>query len=243
MARVSLLVFIFLCHLGLQSAEKEMKPHRNCPSFRCGKLGEIKFPFTNSKFPTHCGLLMVEGCDNDVQKIQLEKGGRWYEIINISQANAIFIHDSMFSELLDSRDCKAFKNLSLPNLPFLSFQITQNRSLLECKHKLKDHPSPLEHSGCNNSSIYYAREREILPSLPPQCSLIQLPWHQNGNQDIFTQLTANFSLEVQVLHDCKRCLFREGDCQVNGGHKFYCANVKEGKIIRIKNEYNLNFSL
>ncbi|XP_021690444.2 LEAF RUST 10 DISEASE-RESISTANCE LOCUS RECEPTOR-LIKE PROTEIN KINASE-like 1.1 isoform X4 [Hevea brasiliensis] len=237
MARVYLLVFVFLCHLGLHSADQEMKHHPNCPPFPCGKLGEIKFPFTNSKRPPHCGLLTVEGCDNGVQKIKLERGGRWYEISSISQAEAISIDDKMFSELLNSRNCRAFKYLNLPNLPYLSFQISQNLTLFECNNKLSDHPSLLEYSGCNNSSIYYT-EREILPSLPPQCSLIQLPRTQNGQDDIFTQLTANFSLEVHVHWACRRCYYRGGDCQVNSKQKFYCANAEEGN-----NKFRLKFGL
>ncbi|KAF2322565.1 hypothetical protein GH714_019015 [Hevea brasiliensis] len=214
-----------------------MKHHPNCPPFPCGKLGEIKFPFTNSKRPPHCGLLTVEGCDNGVQKIKLERGGRWYEISSISQAEAISIDDKMFSELLNSRNCRAFKYLNLPNLPYLSFQISQNLTLFECNNKLSDHPSLLEYSGCNNSSIYYT-EREILPSLPPQCSLIQLPQTQNGQDDIFTQLTANFSLEVHVHWACRRCYYRGGDCQVNSKQKFYCANAEEGN-----NKFRLKFGL
>jgi len=79
MVHACLLVFFILFQLKLPlSAEEETRYHPNCQPFHCGKLGEIHFPFTNAS-RSHCGFLMVDGCDKDTQKIQLEREGRWYE--------------------------------------------------------------------------------------------------------------------------------------------------------------------
>ncbi|WCJ24478.1 Protein kinase superfamily protein [Euphorbia peplus] len=228
MAYVSLFVFFFVCLFGLQYAEEERRSHPKCPDFSCGKLGDLKFPFTNTKLPSYCGLLVVDGCHNDTQKIQLERNGTSYIVSNISQSDEIFIQDVVFSEQLSSRKCETFKNFSLPTLPYLSYQIKLNISMFRCADKLKD-SSLLEHA-CNDSSIYYPQKEQNLPSLPPQCSLLQLPLNPDGNySDIFTLLTANFSLDVQVSGRCRSCHYRGGDCRVNRNSKFYCANLNDGK--------------
>ncbi|XP_025014508.2 LEAF RUST 10 DISEASE-RESISTANCE LOCUS RECEPTOR-LIKE PROTEIN KINASE-like 1.1 isoform X2 [Ricinus communis] len=234
MASVPLLLFFLLCHFGFHSAKEEMQSHGRCPRFNCGKLGELKFPFTNRTDPAHCGLLVVKGCDKGTQRIQLERGERWYGIRSISQANSIHIHDKIFSGRLQSHDCETFNNLSLPSSPFLSFRINHNLTLFKCNYKLSD-PPQLEYRGCNNSSIYYTREQEDLPSLPPQCSLIQLPRHQNGSySEIFKLLTADFTLEVLVSGSCKRCHYRGGECKINSKGKFYCANLREKNRLGLK---------
>ncbi|XP_050225375.1 LEAF RUST 10 DISEASE-RESISTANCE LOCUS RECEPTOR-LIKE PROTEIN KINASE-like 1.1 isoform X3 [Mercurialis annua] len=225
-----LLFFFFLCHLGLYSAQ-ETEPPQGCPRFSCGKkLGELKFPFTTRNRSAHCGLLTVDGCDSDhdIKKIQLQKEGRWYEVRNIFQSNTIDIHDENFSNQLQSRDCENLNNFSLPSSPSLTFWINPNLTLFKCNHKLMtSDPSLLEYKGCTNSSIYYTRKQENLPSLPPQCSLIQLPMHRDGtNRDIFEQLTANFTLEVRVSRSCINCHYGGGDCKVDGKGNFYCANLK-----------------
>ncbi|XP_065881151.1 LEAF RUST 10 DISEASE-RESISTANCEUS RECEPTOR-LIKE PROTEIN KINASE-like 1.1 isoform X4 [Euphorbia lathyris] len=227
MSYVSLLVFFFLGLFGLQYAEEERRPHPKCSGFACGKLGELKFPFTNTTLPSRCGVLVVDGCDKDTQKIQLERKGRWYIVSNISQANEIFIRDDVLSEQLDSRKCETIKNWSLPRSPYLSYQLKFNITMFNCAHKLSN-VSLLKHA-CNDSSLYYSRKGQNLPSLPPHCSLLQLPLNPDGNYgDIFRLLTANFTLDVDISPGCWRCHYRGGDCHVNSNAKFYCANVKDG---------------
>ncbi|XP_012075735.1 LEAF RUST 10 DISEASE-RESISTANCE LOCUS RECEPTOR-LIKE PROTEIN KINASE-like 1.1 isoform X2 [Jatropha curcas] len=230
MARLFVLVLFFVCHLALHSAEEEEMKHRpDCPPFFCGKLGEIKFPFSKTTGPPNCGLLKINGCDSYIQNIQLENGGKWFEVTDISQAGDISIHDQALADLLHSHNCETFKNLSLPRFPFVSFEIKNNLSLFKCEQKL-GHPYQLEYTtGCNNSHIYYPRQNQTLPSVPPQCSLIQLPGNQNGNRsNIFTLLTANFFLQVHVHKTCQRCYARGEVCKTNREEHFYCAKVKEG---------------
>ncbi|KAJ4826717.1 hypothetical protein Tsubulata_038120, partial [Turnera subulata] len=66
---------------------------RNCPPFYRGNLGQINLHFTNSTRLEHCGPFVINDCNKVHPNIQLEKGGRWYELENISQANTLLIND------------------------------------------------------------------------------------------------------------------------------------------------------
>ncbi|KAG6757733.1 hypothetical protein POTOM_038057 [Populus tomentosa] len=114
MAPVPLLVFFALFHPLLICASKEDGwDFKKCPPFNCGKLGEIRFPFTNNTSPEICGPCVVDGCDEDSQRIQLERGGKWFELHNISQAGTISITDKDLRGHLNSNSCDSFNNLSL----------------------------------------------------------------------------------------------------------------------------------
>jgi len=92
MAPVPLLVFFALFHPLLICASREDGlAFKKCPPFNCGKLGEIRFPFTNNTSPEICGPYVVDGCNDDSQRIQLVRGGKWFELHTISQANTISI--------------------------------------------------------------------------------------------------------------------------------------------------------
>ncbi|KAJ4849541.1 hypothetical protein Tsubulata_033928, partial [Turnera subulata] len=106
---------------------------RNCPPFYRGNLGQIKFHFTNSTRLEHCGPFVIDDCNEVHPNIQLDKGGRWYELENISQANTLLINDKEFQKQLSSNSYESFNSFSLPSFPYLSLQIISNLTLLKCK--------------------------------------------------------------------------------------------------------------
>ena len=92
MGFVSFLVLFILSHFVLlSSAEKEWKHLSNCSLFKCGKLGWLRFPFNNETNP-ECGLRTVVNCTEETPQIQLERGGRHFEVKNI-QGGTIIIQD------------------------------------------------------------------------------------------------------------------------------------------------------
>jgi hypothetical protein len=232
MAPVPLLVFFVLFHPLLICASKEDGwAFKKCPPFNCGKLGDIRFPFTNNTSPEMCGPYAVDGCDANSQRIQLVRGGKWFELHNISQAGTISITDEDLREHLNSNSCDSFNNLSRPvSLPYYSIQKFSNVTLFKCDPSVNfPHHLEFNYTGCNNFSIYYTRNTS-LPSPPPTCSILQLPVTKTESYgDIFRLLTATFSIEVFVWHRSYLCyLQREGRQIIEGKNK--CIHSIEGMI-------------
>ncbi|KAK9276176.1 hypothetical protein L1049_005707 [Liquidambar formosana] len=209
----------------LHSAGEEWGHHpEGCPPFDCGKLGKLQFPFSNTTTPS-CGL-----CTVNCQKKQLQSGGKWYELESISQANIITIRDEAFHKRLKSNECETFNNLTLPSSPFGYFKITLNLTMYKCYSSLKSvpHSSFRNYTGCNryNFSIYYTPNDSLLLTLPPQCSIIQLPKKPNPrNNEIFSLLSADISLELVVHPDCHKCYFKKrGNCHNNTKGEHPCRD-------------------
>nr|XP_034926542.1 LEAF RUST 10 DISEASE-RESISTANCE LOCUS RECEPTOR-LIKE PROTEIN KINASE-like 1.1 isoform X2 [Populus alba] len=238
MAPVPLLVFFALFHPLLICASKDDGwAFNKCPPFNCGKLGEIRFPFTNNTSPEICGPYVVDGCHEQSQRIQLERGGKWFELNSISQADTISITDEELGGHLNSNSCDSFKNLSLPaSLPYFSILEFSNLTLFKCTDPSVNFPQHLEfnYTGCKNFSIYYTRDTS-LPSPPPTCSILQLPVNNTESYgDIFRLLTATFSIEVFVRPPCYHCYLQRGECNIIKG-KFKCIHsIEESKKLRLK---------
>ena len=130
MAPVPLLVFFALFNPLLVCASKDGLAFNRRLPFNCGKLGEIGFPFTNNTSPETCGPCVVDGCDEKSQRIQLVRGGKWFELHSISRAGTISITDKDLRGHLNSNSCDSFNNLSLPaSLPYFSIQEISNLTL------------------------------------------------------------------------------------------------------------------
>ncbi|XP_031251952.1 LEAF RUST 10 DISEASE-RESISTANCE LOCUS RECEPTOR-LIKE PROTEIN KINASE-like 1.1 isoform X2 [Pistacia vera] len=156
MARLSYIlffVFSFLLLLLLCLALEEKRFNPRCPRFDCGYLGIIGFPFSNRTHP-ECGLLVVDNCTENVQKIRLGKDGQWFYTTGISQDNMVKLYDRPVEEYKNHcrRDI-SLKKLSLPISPFLSFDVPYNQSLYECPRNYK--PPKYFSSACNNSQHSY----------------------------------------------------------------------------------------
>ncbi|XP_073268099.1 LEAF RUST 10 DISEASE-RESISTANCEUS RECEPTOR-LIKE PROTEIN KINASE-like 1.1 [Populus alba] len=237
MAPVPLLVFFALFHPLLICASKEDGwASKKCPPFNCGKLGEFGFPFTNNTSPERCGPCVVDGCDEDSQRIQLVRGGKWFELNSISQAGTISITDKDLRGHLNSNSCDSFNNLSLPpSLPYFSILEFSNLTLFKCDPSVNfRHHLALNYTGCKNFSIYYTRNTS-LPSPPPNCSILQLPVNKTKSYgDIFRLLTATFSIEVFASPFCYRCHLQRGECKRNKGNLKCIHSSEERKKLRLK---------
>ncbi|KAL9352513.1 hypothetical protein Peur_055193 [Populus x canadensis] len=238
MAPVPLLVFFALFQplLICASKEDEYLAFKKCLPFNCGKLGEIGFPFTNNTSPEICGPYAVDGCHENSQRIQLVRGGKWFELNNISPAGTISITEEDLRGHLNSNSCDSFNNLSLPvRVPYLSNTKISNLTLFKCDPSVNfPHHLEFNYTGCKNFSIYYTRDTS-LPSPPPTCSILQLPVNKTESYgDIFRLLTATFSIEVLVTPFCYRCYLQRGECQIIEGQSKCIHSIEESKKLRLK---------
>lgn len=224
MEALCFLVLLALFHPAASYSPEDIDSFfKKCPPVDCGKLGKVIIPFTNTTLPENCAPFVVDDCNKQHQKIQLERGGRWYQVENISQSNSLFITDTEFQNQLNSRNCQSFNNLRFPSLQFASFVITQNLTLFKCSHESNLSPHPhfdFSYKRCENFVIYYTYMNRTLPSPPTNCSILQLPIKINhGYGDIFDLLTATFSLQVYWWLECYMCqVSYKGKCRCVDAH-------------------------
>ncbi|KAH9795080.1 protein kinase domain-containing protein [Citrus sinensis] len=173
--------------------------------------------------------MVVDNCNEPVQRIRLGKAGPFYNILNIAEDVSITLEDQVFQSHLNELSCESFKNLSLPSSASLSFEIKSKLSLFRCTDKF-DYDLTTFQPTCNNSCfLYYNQPDEALPSiLPPNCSLIQLPVNKTRKPgDLFNMLISVFSLQVEVHRFCWECRGRGGQCQSDSMGNFQCAETRE----------------
>ena len=234
MACVSLFVFFLLTHLLLlHSAEEVNRTVPNCSPFQCGKLGIIGFPFTDSSNPI-CGLLPVK-CDEIPPTIQLGWNRGPYEVINISYTNTTLftrIKDLLLSDALNTQKCESVTNFTLPNSPFISFKLTTpSQTLFKCNSTLGiASPRNFTYRSCGVYSLYYSHLNDNSQCFPAQCSIIQLPRKKHSDKDaLFSLLSAEFELEVNVSEACSSCYSGGGHCELEQNGEFQCAIAKKGR--------------
>ncbi|KAF2317800.1 hypothetical protein GH714_041114 [Hevea brasiliensis] len=112
MAAVSLFILLALFHPAFSFP---------CRSFPCGELGEIFFPFTNNETDERCGPFVVDGCNEEIKKVQLGRGSqKWYQIESIFRDpfhyphwSEISITDIELQSKLNSRKCSPRKALGI----------------------------------------------------------------------------------------------------------------------------------
>ncbi|XP_024046284.1 LEAF RUST 10 DISEASE-RESISTANCE LOCUS RECEPTOR-LIKE PROTEIN KINASE-like 1.1 isoform X3 [Citrus clementina] len=234
MAHGCYLMFFILSYLLLLSlAEEQRRVNLSCPSFSCGKFRNIDFPYSKRKHP-ECGFCLIDDCEKPVQKIQLGKDEPWFSVTSISQDQTVTLYDQVFQRHLDNRSCESFKNISLPSSPSISFEIQSYLTLFKCPKILGNIPMNFKMS-CDDSMIYYNHpDDDDLPSLPPRCSLIQLPVAVSKTRyasDLFRLLTGNFSLKVRpnwrARRHCIDCPSRGGgQCLINSMGYLHCSNTE-----------------
>ncbi|KAG6410359.1 hypothetical protein SASPL_128417 [Salvia splendens] len=108
-----------------------------------------------------------------------------------------------------------------------------------------DPPYPVIHIGdgdlgfaiLNHSStidcltpVYYnipaSKDKTVAPE---GCSLVQLPMNSSGNSDdLFSMITASFTLEWSVSDKCRRCFNAGGQCLTANDNKFSCRKGDTG---------------
>ncbi|XP_052198775.1 LEAF RUST 10 DISEASE-RESISTANCE LOCUS RECEPTOR-LIKE PROTEIN KINASE-like 2.1 isoform X2 [Diospyros lotus] len=227
----------------------------SCPnSFGCGKFEPLYFPLTNQIY-SQCGLSIVF-CNEDDQLPQahIYDPSERFSLNNVTEISSctngssrIKVNNTIFKADLDARNCRALRNLSLPNSASLSFSIPHNLTLFQCNRSSFASSSPtdnlyLNYTGCDDHSyIYYYKyppHRDNVSYSQAQlfnvCSLIQLPLSSEEFEpgdvgDLFELLTASYFVELQASEDCLKCHRRGGQCQ-EIGQKFRCT-AKTGLII------------
>ncbi|XP_031248135.1 LEAF RUST 10 DISEASE-RESISTANCE LOCUS RECEPTOR-LIKE PROTEIN KINASE-like 2.1 [Pistacia vera] len=225
MARLCcVLLFVVFRLLLLGLAEEEKGINKKCPSFSCGLLGEIGFPFSNRTHP-ECGLCIVDDCDKSFQKIQLGSHGPQFYVSSISQDNMVTVREQEYPNQFNNSSCGSLTNLSLPITPFLSFENPYNQNIFRCPlHYVKPTNSGLV---CNDSKhlfLYYLPTTKLPSSISQSCSLI--PFHVIKTQhsvEFYNLSTNEFALEVNVTKECHNCFKAGGQCQTDGDGKFNCS--------------------
>lgn len=206
------------------------------PSFDCGLLGKISFPFTKTGHQ-HCGLLTIQNCDDHSAKpkeIQLENNGKWFEVLQVSQfphvPTTIHMRDKDLYKLLQSKSCAAFYSYTIPaTFSFGSFHLKNNSTLYKCNHTLHvNTPKDIySYANCSGFDLYYGPyiTDEPVSSLTA-CTMIHLPIKDVPDaRDPFTFVTANILTEVQLSNECANChYYKRGECQLDREGKFSCAN-------------------
>jgi len=228
------LLIVYLSQLVLiVSAQKEKCP----PSFDCGILGHIQFPFTTTE-QQHCGVLAIHGCQqlspSAPRTIQLGTSpSTSYSVLSV-EPRTIFISDDKQQRYLKNKSCKAFsKNVTLPHTsPLASFSIKYNITIFRCNHSIKPSLSNDFHtySNCSEYEIIYGPPNALTlpgfqwPSSLAPCSTTQLPVEGIPTDDPFQFLTSNIAVEVQLSDQCESCLRDgKGQCLLDTEGKFYCA--------------------
>ncbi|GKV47341.1 hypothetical protein SLEP1_g54247 [Rubroshorea leprosula] len=250
-AAVSLFLFLVLTSLEiLLSAGEEERGPKNCPPFKCGNFTAPWFLSTvsgNLSAPG-CGIFLIDGCNETVQKIQLEKGrGRWYTLEGMSQGERLWENNITIQDdkLLQSPDCQLFSNLPLSNSTGNSFRILSAVAILNCSksHRKNAIPEYFTHinRSCNNRSVYYRIYDAPLDTnlnVPSTCSLVfdfplkNLPSY---NKDHFTPLPANLSIRVEIHlpgldHDPDLDPDPCHVCRKDGGCSSHCSKNRKGKL-------------
>ncbi|KAG9136374.1 hypothetical protein Leryth_020177 [Lithospermum erythrorhizon] len=239
---LSLLVHIF--HL----VEGQERREYTCPKeFECGKLGTMRFPFTNYHRPS-CGPFWVN-CHEQNPRIDVwveEEFPEVWPIVARYSVNQIQI------EVPGS--CLGFQNLSLPRDESTSFTITSKlTSLVKCHSRLSDDevlkflPTYKEIRDCeveHGFTIYYNNSRGTISDHngppPPNCSTIQLPLeNRRFDPDHFSDMLAKeISLEWNVSKPwpCYKCFDDGHECigvQDSDNHNTYHCSKGNSKLALI----------
>ncbi|XP_057478709.1 LEAF RUST 10 DISEASE-RESISTANCE LOCUS RECEPTOR-LIKE PROTEIN KINASE-like 1.1 isoform X2 [Actinidia eriantha] len=231
MAVPSILLFFVYSHLLLLHSA-------GCPeSFDCGTHGQIQFPYTNSTY-TECGLVTVD-CSKPFPEVIL--GEKSYEVTSPLEEDSLKIKDRELERLIRSDPCELFShNRSIAFSPSISFTIgpVPSLTLFKCnEHQTDDYfKGHQSYSKCPGYTLYYKYPSVSVSTLgdyPSNCVVIYLPIvlppGNPGHIDLFSLLTAEFTIRLHVTKECLDCHSNGGICPKQSG-KFHCLNKKEGGI-------------
>ncbi|KAK7308239.1 hypothetical protein VNO77_41841 [Canavalia gladiata] len=239
MVHYTFLHLIFLCYFVLPLLAEDERQHKgNCPTyFNCSQFGELQFPFTNTS-NLDCGLL-IKGCDDqNAHKNVPSSNGTWFRLESIKGNNSISVLDLMLLKYLNSGSCNAFTydfNATLPpSSPILHFQVKMEHSItvLRCKQALDSEIFNF-YKNCDGYDIYYPVKfsgiHDMYPGSENACSTIQLPIKSSSAvdnfPDLYSLLSAKFTILILVSEDCRKCHENGTQCQVDNG-LLHCASSK-----------------
>ncbi|KAI4357765.1 hypothetical protein L6164_001693 [Bauhinia variegata] len=233
----SLLVKLLLAANGEGNEHQEKCP----PSFSCGYLNKIQFPFTIAK-RNDCGIFPIRDCDDGgkkVKSIQLENHGRWFNVAFVGNSfpPAIMLRDDRLYGSLQSKSCEVFSNnYTLPaSSPLASFQIPFNITMFRCNNTLNvSRPTLSLNYSCDKYDMYYFPQSSTsneIPSSVRACSMIRLPIKDFPDaEDPFTFITGDILIHVRLSNDCTNCHQKNGRCQLDRKGKFHCTEAEEKKL-------------
>ncbi|XP_014512822.1 LEAF RUST 10 DISEASE-RESISTANCE LOCUS RECEPTOR-LIKE PROTEIN KINASE-like 2.5 [Vigna radiata var. radiata] len=239
-----LLLLLFLKFMPLLLAAGD---HGRCPpSFPCGYLGNLTFPFTITG-RHHCGFLSIRNCSDDnphkPKFIQVQANGGWVQVVNIHQLlsspttrlTTFQFRDEHFYDLLQNRSCEAFtNNYTLPlKSRFATFRLSYSTSLFLCNKTL--HVTTInvsKYNGCPGYDIYHNHimtDEDVSRSSLTACKKILLPIKDVPDaNDPFTFLTGDVTVMLTLTDQCSDCYYRKGgQCQLDSREQFSCANSYE----------------
>jgi len=250
---VLLLLFCKFMPLLLAAGNRGSCP----PSFQCGYLGNISFPFTITG-RLDCGFLSIENCDDPhkLEFIQLPPNGNLFQVVNVAQPpstpttthfTTFQIRDQHLYELLQNRSCEAFRNTyTLPRIsPFAAFRLLYNATLILCNHTLHVNPptniSKSKKEVCHGYDLYYKYiiTNDDKSSLAA-CKMVQLPIKDLPDaSDPFTFVTGDVTIKVELTDQCSDCYYRQGgQCRLDSTDKFCCANSYGTILCNFKSSQN-----
>jgi len=205
------------------------------PSFHCGYLGNITFPFTISG-RHDCGFLSIGNCDDhDPHKpkfIQLQANETWVQVVGISQLLispttrlATFqVRDKHFYDLLLNRSCEAFTNTyTLPLISHLAvFRLLHNATLFLCNKTLNvTNINMSKYNGCLGYDLYYNH----FTTDDDACESALFPITELAANHPFTFVTGDLTVMIELTDQCSDCYYRKGgQCQLDSREQFSCAN-------------------
>ncbi|THF99417.1 hypothetical protein TEA_016440 [Camellia sinensis var. sinensis] len=234
----SIFSFFVVSHLVIVRSTGQDDKHgyqHGCPqSFNCGKLGPIKFPFSNDTY-RGCGLCTVN-CSEPVPIIYLGKD-KPYEVKKFLNDEAVNVSDKSLRDLICSKSCDIFNNFTLFSRPSISYTISSNLTLFKCRTNSSSKPQLqtqlYSFSNCSGYTVYYTDPNQNTPTpanLSSGCVVIQLPMLpsiRNRNvSDLFSLLASEFTIGLHVSKECYECHHNGGQC--HGHEEFHC--IKDGVI-------------
>ncbi|BAT96363.1 LEAF RUST 10 DISEASE-RESISTANCE LOCUS RECEPTOR-LIKE PROTEIN KINASE-like 2.1 [Vigna angularis] len=224
------------------------------PSFLCGNLGTMYFPYTDTKHP-HCGLLVMHGCDDrDPDAIKTVKNkGEWSFITRDPNTNILVFRDDQLRTFLLTRRCGVFgKNYTSldTSSPFLSLHF-KTATFFICNRTLNINPPSsafYKSTICPDEDIFYGTSNvdesfsyyseELHGSYFEQCSMVRLPIRDelvpNSNGSLFDYVSADIPVRTEVSYECSSCYrLRRGQCQLDSQGKFLCIQEKTSRKVKI----------
>ncbi|GMP59046.1 hypothetical protein CsSME_00022486 [Camellia sinensis var. sinensis] len=223
--------FVVVSHLLILHSTGQGSMH-GCPqSFNCGKLGPIKFPFSNDTYP-QCGLCTVN-CSEPVPIIYLGWTHQPYEVKEFLNDEAVNVSDKYLRKLISSNSCDIFSKSLFPYpTPSISYTISPNlSSLFKCSTNGGSKPQlqteVYSFSNCTGYTVYYTdpnQHTQIPANLSPDCEVIKLPMLPSirsiNLSDLFSLLASEFTIGLHVSKECYECRHNGGQCRGLG--EFHC---------------------
>lgn len=250
---VLLILFVISYSLSRSSEDEGNSPQPVCPgSFYCSNLGYLSFPFYTSENPA-CGLCEVD-CNQTVPTIQLTENYISYDLVQVMPGSSVTIQvrDNYFANQIYNKSCDSLMYRFPLNSFFISYTVYSTLTVLRCaknpglfeqvERYFSQEGEYYRFERCDDYNYYYTYSSGYISAntnMPPSCSVVTLPGNSpsifpkdTDFNNMFTLLTSEFNLVLQVSDDCQTCHGKGGKCS-NPNQEFLCEytttpNTKKG---------------